>query len=312
MFVDEAEVIIEAGRGGDGKASFFPGQKSGPDGGDGGKGGNIYITVTSDLTALSQFTYKKVIKAPDGNPGQKFQKSGKNGADITLRLPLGSILTDKNSQEIIELADINQKILVCRGGGGGKGTYALRSSRNTTPLYAQKGLPGQKRLFGIVLKLIADYGLIGLPNTGKSSLLNELTAAHVKVANYPFTTLEPNLGAMEGKIIADIPGLIEGASGGKGLGIKFLKHIEKVNLLLHCIAADSGEVETDYKIVRGELEKFNPLLTQKPEVIVLTKSDTVKQVELVKKRNKLQKYGRVVEVSIHDWDSLEKLKSILF
>lgn len=162
------------------------------------------------------------------------------------------------------------------------------------------------------MKLIADYGLIGLPNTGKSSLLNELTAAHVKVANYPFTTLEPNLGAMEGKIIADIPGLIEGASGGKGLGIKFLKHIEKVNLLLHCIAADSGEVETDYKIVRGELEKFNPLLTQKPEVIVLTKSDTVKQVELVKKRNKLQKYGRVVEVSIHDWDSLEKLKSILF
>lgn len=311
MFIDEVEVTFVGGSGGNGKASFYPGYKSGPNGGNGGNGGNIYITVTSDLTALNQFSGKKSRFAQDGEKGGNYRKSGKNGQDITISLPLGTMLIDNNTNEIIELNNINQRFLICSGGLGGKGTYALASPSNTTPLKAEAGTLGQKRHMKLVLKLIADYGLIGLPNAGKSSLLNELTSAHVKVADYPFTTLEPNLGVMKGKIIADIPGLIEGASDGKGLGMKFLKHIEKVNLLVHCISIDSKNPEADYKIVRNELEKFNPILVQKPEIILLTKSDIAKKAELEKKRKEMLKYAKVITISIHDWDSLQKLIKLL-
>ncbi|OGG15174.1 Obg family GTPase CgtA [Candidatus Gottesmanbacteria bacterium RIFCSPHIGHO2_01_FULL_39_10] len=311
MFIDEVDITFQAGNGADGRASFYPGYKSGPDGGDGGKGGDIYVRVTSDLTMLSQFRGKRVIKAEDGEKGGKFRKTGRNGKDITITLPLGSILTDGDTGEVIELNDINQKILLCRGGSGGKGTYALASPSNTTPLKSQPGIPGEKRHLTIVLKLIADYGLIGLPSAGKSSLLNTLTSANVKVADYPFTTLTPNLGVMEGKVIADIPGLIEGASSGKGLGIKFLKHIEKVNLILHCISAESENIEKDYKVVRDELGKFNPLLLQKKEIILLTKSDEATLPILKKKQKKLEKYGKVYPISILDDESIGKLKKIL-
>ena len=304
MFIDEVDITFQAGNGADGRASFYPGYKSGPDGGDGGKGGDIYVRVTSDLTMLSQFRGKRVIKAEDGEKGGKFRKTGRNGKDITITLPLGSILTDGDTGEVIELNDINQKILLCRGGSGGKGTYALASPSNTTPLKSQPGIPGEKRHLTIVLKLIADYGLIGLPSAGKSSLLNTLTSANVKVADYPFTTLTPNLGVMEGKVIADIPGLIEGASSGKGLGIKFLKHIEKVNLILHCISAESENIEKDYKVVRDELGKFNPLLLQKKEIILLTKSDEATLPILKKKQKKLEKYGKVYPISILDDESI--------
>ena len=311
MFVDEVEVIFRAGDGAGGRVSFYPGDKSGPDGGNGGNGGDIYLAVTSDLTALNQFLGIKTREAEDGQAGGKFRKSGGKGKDITITLPLGCFLTDQETGEVIELNDLRQKVLICKGGQGGKGTYALRSPTNTTPLAAEPGKPGQKRNLKIVLKLIADYGLIGLPNAGKSSLLNELTSANVKVADYPFTTLEPNLGAMGKKIIADIPGLIEGASLGKGLGIKFLKHIEKVNLLLHCLSAESQDVEADYQIVREELKKFNPLLTEKPEIILLTKSDVASLDELEKKRKRLQKHGKVFPISILEDKSLEKLEKLL-
>jgi len=304
-------VIFRAGDGAGGRVSFYPGDKSGPDGGNGGNGGDIYLAVTSDLTALNQFLGIKTREAEDGQAGGNFRKSGRKGKDITIALPLGCFLTDQETGEVIELNDLRQKVLICKGGQGGKGTYALRSPTNTTPLAAEPGKPGQKRNLKIVLKLIADYGLIGLPNAGKSSLLNELTSANVKVADYPFTTLEPNLGAMGKKIIADIPGLIEGASLGKGLGIKFLKHIEKVNLLLHCLSAESQDVEADYQIVREELKKFNPLLTEKPEIILLTKSDVTSIDELEKKRKRLQKYGKVFPISILEDKSLEKLEKLL-
>lgn len=311
MFVDEVEVIFRAGNGAGGKASFYPGYKSGPDGGNGGNGGNIYLAVTSDLTKLNQFLGIKTREAEDGQAGGKLRKSGRKGKDITITLPLGCILTDQDTGEVIELGDIHQKVLICKGGQGGKGTYALASPSNTTPLAAEPGEPGQKRNLTIVLKLIADYGLIGLPNAGKSSLLNKLTSANVKVANYPFTTLEPNLGVMGKKIIADIPGLIEGASFGKGLGIKFLKHIEKVSLLLHCLSAESQDVESDYQIVREELRLFNPLMTEKPEIILLTKSDVASVDELEKKRKILQKHGKVFPISILEDKSLEKLEKLL-
>ena len=311
MFVDEVEVIFKAGNGGHGKASFYPKWKSGPDGGNGGDGGDIYILVTSDLTLLTQFLGNKSRKAPDGLPGAKLRHEGKSGNDITISLPVGSTITDTDTKEIFHLDTLNDKILICKGGQGGKGTYALRSPSNTTPLHGEPGEPGQKRNLKIVLKLIADFGLIGLPNAGKSSLLNELTAANVKVANYAFTTLEPNLGVMGQKVLADIPGLIEGASSGKGLGIKFLKHIEKVNLLLHCIAAESENVASDYRIVREELRKFNPLLIEKPEVILLTKSDVASAEELAEKRKILEKNGKVLTVSILDDESLLKLAKLL-
>lgn len=311
MFVDEVEVIFQAGNGHPGKASFYPGWKSGPDGGNGGNGGNIYITVTSDLTSLNQFKGVNVRIAENGHSGSNYRKSGRNGNDITIVLPLGSILTDQDTGEIIELVNLHQKFLICKGGKGGKGTFALRSPSNTTPLRGEPGEPGQKRNLMIVLKLIADYGLIGLPNAGKSSLLNALTCTNVKVASYPFTTLEPNLGTMDGKILADIPGLIEGASTGKGLGIKFLKHVEKVSLILHCISAESDKLESDYCIVREELRKFNPQLTQKHEIILLTKSDVVDIEVLEKKRKILTKFGKVFPISILDDNKLEKLTRLL-
>lgn len=324
MLVDEAQATFIAGHGGPGKVSFFKKAKAGPDGGMGGKGGDIYITVTSDLTALNQFSHTKLIKAPDGESGESNQKSGRKANDIEVKIPVGTEISDSDTGEIFEFKSPGERVLFCMGGIGGMGNYALRSARNTTPLHAQHGLPGQERKCRLILKLLADFGLIGLPNAGKSSLLNELTSANVKVANYPFTTLEPNLGVLEvfgtdkyvydrqRKIIADIPGLILGAAEGKGLGIKFLKHIEKVNLLLHCISYDSLDVVADYKVVREELGKFNKVLLEKPEIILLTKTDISEKKDLDKKIKILKKMNsQVMPVSIYNLDEINSLRSIL-
>lgn len=309
MLLDNAIVTFQAGHGGAGKVSYYPRENAGPDGGNGGKGGDIYALGISDLTALNQFSHRKLIQAPNGQPGDGNRMFGKDGEDIEIKFPIGTKLVEQETKETFEINQVGDRVLICKGGLGGRGNFEFKSPRRTTPMFAQKGLPGDNKTFIIDLSLIADFGLIGLPNSGKSSLLNELTKANVKVANYPFTTLEPNLGVIGKKVIADIPGLIEGASEGKGLGDKFLKHIEKVEILLHCISLESEDLLKDYKLIRTELGNFNQDLLTKKEIIILTKSDLVTE-ELLKEKIKQLKGSKkeIITVSIYNWDSLETLK----
>lgn len=312
MLVDDISITVAAGNGGNGKVSFGVKAHSGPDGGDGGRGGDVYVTVTSDLFALGQLAKHKHIKAEDGGPGGKNKRTGRSGSDLVLKIPLGSAMTDLTTGHTIELTDLDMKITLCRGGRGGWGNYQLRSPTNTTPLTAENGLPGQTKKLHINLKFIAKFGLIGLPNAGKSSILNEVTSAKAKVGDYPFTTLETNLGAYKGKVIADIPGLIEGAAEGKGLGTKFLKHVEKVRLLLHCISAEAEHATKDYDVINTELAKFNPKLLTKKRVILLTKTDLVDADTIKNKLTQLTKYNwQILPVSIYDPQTIQQLLSVL-
>lgn len=313
MLIDHAEVTFSGGHGGAGLVSFGKMRKSGPDGGNGGDGGDVYVRAVSDLTLLNQFSAKQEFSGGNGFKGGQNKKTGKEGEDIEVLLPVGTSIVNKATGElIVELTEFNQKVLLCKGGKGGKGNWEFRSSRNTTPMFAQPGLPGDKLEVFIELKLIAEYGLIGLPNAGKSSLLNELTNANAKTGNYSFTTLSPNLGVFNGKIIADIPGLIEGASEGRGLGISFLKHIEKVKVLLHCISLDSQTPLEDYKTVRKELGNYNKALLLKKELLLLTKSDIVEPEIVAKVIKQFKNQNRIIiPISIYDLHSLEKLKSSL-
>jgi GTP-binding protein len=302
MLLDKVDVTFSAGNGGNGKVSFKKIGR-GPDGGNGGKGGDLYITAVSDLTVLYQFSQKDMLAAENGIPGGDNIKSGRKGEDLTISLPVGTSLIDReNGRVVAELTEVGQTIKLLKGGDGGHGNWEFRSARNTTPMKAQKGFPGEALNLTLDLKLIADFGLIGLPNSGKSSLLNELTNSNARVGNYAFTTLSPNLGVVNGKVIADIPGLIEGASDGKGLGVKFLKHIEKVKVLIHCIDATSTDYEKDYKVVRNELKKYNPEMLKKKEIILLTKSDLVE--------NKVS-FKDAKLISIHDLESINNLKKLL-
>src|SRR3990167_9585760 len=288
MLVDDVDIVIKAGHGGTGRVCFHNKKGAGPDGGNGGKGGDVFVEVTSDLYGLNRYVSKKVLVAQNGEAGGKKDKSGADAGDLTLIMPVGTFIIDGEDNEI-ELNEIGKKVLIAKGGLGGRGNAFFKSSSNTTSRFAQSGLPGEERKLILKLQLIADFGLIGLPNTGKSSILNELTNAQAKIGDYPFTTLEPNLGMLNGKVIADIPGLIEGASEGRGLGHKFLKHIEKVRLLLHCISSESDNPLKEYKIIRDELKKFNPKLWEKEEIILLTKSDLIEKINLEKKLKSLAK-----------------------
>lgn len=313
MFIDEIAVTLIGGHGGAGIVSFGKMAHSGPDGGNGGKGGDVYLVAESDLSLLSQFTRKNVFAGEPGSPGGKNKRSGKMGSDLEIKLPIGTSVIDKSTgKSVIELKKIGQRELVVTGGKGGWGNYMFRNPRRTTPEFAQPGLNGEKKELILNLRLIAKYGFVGLPNAGKSSLLNELTNTKVKTANYAFTTLSPNLGVIDGEVIADIPGLIEGSSSGKGLGTSFLKHISKVKVLLHCIASDSEDPKNDYKIIRTELGNFNKRMLKKKEIILLTKSDLVPQDKLSEIQAKFKKYSdKVITVSIHNWDSLENLRNLI-
>jgi GTP-binding protein len=313
MLIDTAEAVFQGGQGGSGVTSFGKKDHSGPDGGNGGDGGDLYVEATSDLTLLNQFSRKTLYMAGAGEHGRRNKMSGLAGTDITIFIPFGTSLIDKETGiTLFELNKVGDRKLVCKGGLGGRGNWEFRGPTHQTPMFHQPGLPGEEKKLIISLKLIADFGLIGLPNSGKSSLLNELTNSNAIVANYPFTTLFPNLGVCEGRFLADIPGLIEGASDGKGLGIRFLKHIEKVEVILHCISSESSSLIKDYNTVRKELGKYSPALLKKTEIILLTKSDLIDKKKVLQNLLKLKgKSKKVLAVSIHDWESLEKLKKQL-
>lgn len=317
MFVDEAEAEIKAGHGGPGRVSFFKVRETGPDGGNGGKGGDVYLTASDSVSTLGYFLNHRKIAAENGQPGMSNRKFGKNAPDTVIPVPAQTEVTDLETGEKFFLEKDGESLLICKGGLGGRGNSEFRSSRNTTPEYAQPGLEGEARRLKLQIKLIADIGLIGLPNSGKSSLLNELTAANAKVGAYAFTTLEPNLGIMnishkKRKIIADIPGIIEGANQGKGLGLKFLKHIEKVRILLHCIPCDSTDPINEYHTVSKELASFNPSLKRKKEMVILTKSDLTDQAGIEEVKSELKKLGKpMVAVSVYNLESIENLKSLL-
>ena len=311
MIVDEIKISLEAGKGGDGITTFDHTKGSqGPSGGKGGRGGNIYFEGITDLTALYKYRKKDHYEAPDGSIGKSNKATGHDGEDLILPVPIGSVITNLDTQKTAEIIQAGQKLLAASGGIGGRGNYYFRSPINITPMQSEKGKPGEKFNFFIELRLIADVGLIGLPNVGKSSLLNQLTKAHAKVANYHFTTLEPNLGAMEGIILADIPGLIEGASKGRGLGIKFLKHIQRTKFLFHCLSLESDTLAKDYKTIRKELSAYSKDLAKKKEILVFTKFDLIKDVDLKVKLKPFAKKEKLI-ISIEDPRSLEKLKKFI-
>lgn len=311
MLVDEITTTIKAGNGGNGAVSFLP-QKGGPAGGNGGNGGDVYLLGTPDITALSNIKFKNLIKAPDGEPGGKQHMFGHNAEDLYIKVPIGTRIEVDNSGWIYEIKDTKTPFLIAHGGKGGRGNDEFKSATNQTPQYAEKGAPGQEKQVHLQLRLIAHVGFVGLPNAGKSSLLQALTNATPKIGNYPFTTLEPNLGMMGEIILADIPGLIEGASQGKGLGIKFLKHIEKTELLAHCIDISSEQPLDDYQTVRQEFQKYNKQLLDKPEIIILTKTDLVDEKERNKKIKLMQKLHKpILTVSIIDEASIQSLQKNL-
>ncbi|MCL4374299.1 GTPase ObgE [Patescibacteria group bacterium] len=311
MFSDEAVITVSGGHGGAGRVAFFP-KRQGPCGGDGGRGGDVYIVIDANLSNLNRYVQQKEFHAPDGAPGGAFNRKGHAGTDLFLPVPAYTTISEPQGRFAVEITAANSPFLICRGGAGGYGNDAFKSATNQTPRYAQPGRSGQIRTLKLVVKLIADCGLIGLPNAGKTSLLNALTNASARVAAYPFTTVEPNLGVMDKTIIADIPGLIEGASRGKGLGIKFLKHIEKVKLLLHCLSAESSDLKQDYQTINEELGSYSPALLEKPQVVLLTKADLLTPDLVAKKLRQLKRFvPRAYPVSIHDWDALEKIKTLI-
>lgn len=313
MLIDDVTIKVAGGHGGRGAVAFNKNMKSlGPAGARGGNGGNIFLEGVSDLNALNQFRNEKDFPAQDGENGKGQFSDGKTGRDIILKVPVGTVVHNLTNETDAEIVKIGEKVMVAKGGHGGKGNFHFRSAVNTSPTEFKEGTPGEEFTLRLELKMIADVGFIGLPNVGKSSLLNELTKAKSKVANYPFTTLEPNLGAYYELILADIPGLIEGASHGKGLGIKFLRHIERTKILFHLISAESETPVKDYRIVQKELKKYHVLLAKKPEYIFLAKSDIIDAKTLKKRIAALKKAKlKPLPISVYDWDSLEKVKELL-
>ncbi|UNK38213.1 GTPase ObgE [Shinella sp. H4-D48] len=296
-FLDEAKVYIRSGDGGAGAVSFRREkfiEFGGPDGGDGGRGGDVWVEAVNGLNTLIDFRYQQHFKATIGTHGMGRNRTGANGASVTLKVPVGTqIFEEDNETLIVDLVQEGQRFKLASGGNGGFGNAHFKSSTNQAPNWANPGLEGEEKTIWLRLKLIADAGLVGLPNAGKSTFLATCTRARPKIANYPFTTLHPNLGVatIDGGefILADIPGLIEGAHDGVGLGDRFLGHVERTRVLLHLVSAQEEDVAKAYKTVKHELEAYGGGITDKPEIVALSQIDLLDEDELKKKSKALQK-----------------------
>lgn len=303
-FVDEVYIYARAGNGGDGVVRWHTEKgkpKGGPAGGDGGKGGDVFVEAVSDLAYLSTYRHTKSFAAEDGQDGMKSNMEGKNGENLVLKFPVGSVVRNTDTGEEVELLVSGEQHQILRGGQGGFGNAYFKSSRNVAPRQSTNGKPGERANFHVELKLVADIGLVGLPNAGKSSLLNAVTNAKSQIGAYPFTTLEPHLGSFYGFILADIPGLIEGAADGKGLGDKFLRHISRTRVLMHLVSAEDEAVVERYQTIRDELSRYSEELKEKREIIVLTKVDLVDHETREKYVQELEKVGDEVWVlSVED------------
>lgn len=315
-FIDEFEFKASAGSGGDGVVRWRHEKfiaRGGPNGGNGGGGGNVIIRAIRNIHILSKYKHQKEFNAENGEPGSGGSRQGKYGDDLIIDFPIGSIITNisNGKKYILESAGQEETILI--GGKGGFGNEHFKSSINTTPTKSTKGTAGENALFHLELELFADIGLVGLPNAGKSSLLNTLTNAQAKVADYAFTTLDPNLGDFYGYIIADIPGIIEGAAEGKGLGIQFLKHIKRTKKIIHLVSCEHGEsMQEIYNQTRNELKKFDQDLANKEEIILLTKTDLVDTKNLENIISTFQKISKdIYTLSLYDDASIELFKKNL-
>jgi GTP-binding protein len=295
MFIDYAQIDIKAGDGGDGAVTFRREKyvpKGGPSGGNGGVGGDVIIEAHHNLSTLLDFRYKKQYIAKDGDAGANSLKDGKSGDDIIINVPIGTIIKDSVSGEVLfDLDEDNKRVIIAKGGKGGKGNSNFATSTNQAPRYAEPGKPGEEKKIIMELKLIADIGLVGFPNAGKSTLISKISAARPKIADYPFTTLEPVLGIVQYKdyqsfTVADIPGIIEGAHEGKGLGIKFLRHIERTRILLFLIEVTSENFQKDYDVLLNEIKTYSPALAKKTKIVALSKVDLLEDPALKKMAKK--------------------------
>lgn len=299
-FVDYTKVTLISGRGGKGSTHLHREkyvEKGGPDGGDGGRGGHIILKGNKNLWTLYHFKFQRHFKAAQGGNGSKQRRTGEDGEDVFIELPLGTVVKDAETNETLyEILNHDDEIIICEGGKGGRGNWHFKSATRQTPRYAQPGLEGVEREVIFEMKVLADVGLVGFPNAGKSTLLSVITSAKPKIANYEFTTLKPNLGIVEYRdfksfVIADIPGIIEGAAEGKGLGHRFLRHIERNSTLLFLIPADADDVSKEYDILLHELRKYNPELLDKNRFIAISKSDMLDDELMTEMREELDNSG---------------------
>ena len=320
-FIDYVKIHCRSGNGGAGSHHYYRDKltsKGGPDGGDGGRGGHIILEGNAQLWTLLHLKYRKHIKAPHGGAGSGSQSSGASGKDTILEVPLGTVAKDEETGEVLfEITEQGERKILLSGGKGGLGNVHFKTATNQAPQYAQEGIPGQDKWRILELKVLADVGLVGFPNAGKSSLLASVSAAKPKIANYTFTTLVPNLGIVsyrDGRsfVMADIPGIIENAHQGKGLGIRFLKHIERNSILLFMIPCDTQDINEEYRILRNELEKFNPELLDKEHVLAISKSDLVDEEMKLLIQEEITVPIPHIFISSHTQEGLLQLKDIIW
>lgn len=320
-FIDYVKILCRSGKGGAGSRHFYRAKyvpKGGPDGGDGGRGGHIILKGNKNMWTLLPLKYRRHIFAGNGQSGSGGRSFGKDGEDVVVEVPCGTVVFDAESGEYLtEVKDDGEEVKLLRGGRGGLGNWHFKSATNRTPRYAQPGEPAIEKSVILELKLLADVGLVGFPNAGKSTLLSAISAARPKIADYPFTTMEPQLGIVEYRdnrsfVMADIPGIIEGASEGKGLGLRFLRHIERNAVLLFMVPADADDITEQYNILLRELEQFNPQLADKPRVLAISKSDMLDEELMDEIRETLPDGVPTVFISAVTGFGLQELKDVLW